>query len=530
MWPQKGKRFICLIILIIIFSWPYFLSGKQSNGTIRVYGEHDTLWHLSLISESANFWPLQSPGLAGMRLVNYHYLSDFTWGMISKFTGLSNLVVYFRIAPIISFGLLIIGVFALTEKLTTNKLSPYLAVLFTLCSGSAAYLIPFLTNSSPSWYPSSFGVDHFLDQSMNIHTILGYAVVVWGLFFLTKAFTKSSIKYQLASGICFGILFSLKSFFFIPVFVGLTLGLVIIAVKTKKYIFLPIVVSGSLAFVGWLVISSHSTMPLVFSPGWLSLKIIEEANRFRIETWLLRLQIYTEAHNYLRIAQIYFQATLICILGGFWLTLGGLAWILSKKHLVPKMQIVMTTICLFSITMPFLIVPTPDNFNTVQFFQPALLILSISLGIWLSYQRAYVTVLFVLGLFPTTAKTLLSENWYAGEENTLIISQAETEALAYLKNNTPRAAVVLAQSESATTLMKVPALAERRTWFTDEKSAQLIGGNYLPRLETQKWILENLSSQSLTENNISFVLLEKDQPTGTLQIVFENKDYVILSK
>lgn len=528
--PRRLINLVGVILLVGIVGWPYFISGVKTNGSLVINGGLDTLWHLSLIAESSHFWPLHYPGLPDTILFNYHYFSDFAWGMLSKITGLSNLTIYFRVAPIVSLVLAFIGIYKLAASLSTDKIAPYLSVIISVFSGSAAFLIPIFTGVQGAWYPSSFGPDHFLDQSTNIHTIFGYVGLVWGLYFLNLFFKTKQLKYQLLGGVIIGLLFSIKSFFFIPLFLGMATAFGIVALRNRKLFLLPIVISGIVAAIGWSVISNRSsTPPLVFAPGWLSLKVIEEPNRFPVNDWLLRLQVYSESNNWLRIIQIYLQATLIVIIGGAWLTLWGGAWIIEKSKYNHEIRWVMGVTVIFSFILPFLIVPNPDNFNTVQFFQPGLIILNMCLGLWLAKRRWYWTVLLIVLLTPTTLKDLTSPT----RNSSLVIDFPEVQALTYLRENTPLNAVVLAQPQSNTFLLKVPAIAERRAFASGEKSADLVGIDFL----TPKTQQENILGHALPlPKKVTHLLLEKDFSQlidwindKQVRLVFENSDYIIFA-
>lgn len=502
-------NFIGLVGLIVLIGWPYFVSGLQPDGSVIINGSLDALWHLSLIAESAKYWPLQFPGMHGVALTNYHFLSDLVWGLVSKISGLSNLTIYFRVAPIIAIGLVLTGVYKLAQSLSSSKSAPYWAVIFVVFSGSAAFFLP-------AGYASSFGPDHFLDQSINIHTLLGYAAMLWGLYF----WFKKEFKYQFVSGLILGTLFALKSFFFIPVVLGLAVSTGVIFLKSKQLKVIPLVLAGLIMVFAWSVIKGpSSTSPLVFSPGWLSLKVIEEPNRFYQPDWLLRLQVYRQAHNFLRIGQIYFQATLVSIIGGVWLLCLGFL----------EIPLTLGIICLISLLLPFGIVPNPDNFNAVQFFQPAIILLSISLGILVSKRPAYLGIVLLVFLMPTTFLELINPGHY----HDLTISPQETEGLLFIKTHTPQDAIILAQPDSHIDLLKIPAIGDRDTFVSGEKSADLIGADYTSR--------KNLQDQMLTHKiplplSISYVFMQKDFVSlpewlkdKSAEIVFENSKFIIFA-
>lgn len=92
----------------------------------------------------------------------------------------------------------------------------------------------------------------------------------------------------------------------------------------------------------------------------------------------------------------------------------------------------------------------------------------------------------------------------------LFIDGQEYQALNFLKNNSYPEEVVMDLVKSHQYYIIVPALAQRKTFFSDIKQADLFGVDYQKRLSLQGNFLEKKltkeeTSELLTENNISYV-------------------------
>jgi hypothetical protein len=82
------------LVAIITQGWGLLTSYRFTAAGLSFTLFHDPLWHLSLIHELAKTIPPTHPGMSGVPLVNYYYLSDLFLLLIhrlfSSLLGLST--------------------------------------------------------------------------------------------------------------------------------------------------------------------------------------------------------------------------------------------------------------------------------------------------------------------------------------------------------------------------------------------------------------------------------------------------------
>src|SRR3972149_4426630 len=125
-------------------------SGIYQNGDLVFWSAHghDASWHIALMEEIKKGYPFQNPSFSGEKLVNYHFFSDILPAMVSKYSPISNLNLYFRIFPFIYSLFLGGSVYFLTKKITNNFGSSIWATVFTYFAGSFGFVLTYLKNKT----------------------------------------------------------------------------------------------------------------------------------------------------------------------------------------------------------------------------------------------------------------------------------------------------------------------------------------------------------------------------------------------
>jgi hypothetical protein len=161
---------------------------------------------MALMEEIKKGYPFQNPIFSGTLLKNYHFFSDILPSMVSKYTGISNENLYFRIFPFFYSLFLGTSVFYLTKKLTKSFSASIWAVIFTYFAGSFGYLIG--KGESVFWatqIQSSSG-----NPPQIISNFLFLTAIYYVLVFLDQKVKKLQIKYFLISLILIGTISAFK--------------------------------------------------------------------------------------------------------------------------------------------------------------------------------------------------------------------------------------------------------------------------------------------------------------------------------
>ncbi len=502
----KARIIVLLFLLIfaVILTSPLLLSRLLPNGTMLINGSGDNLWHLSLAVETTKQIPPTFPLMSGIPLKNYHYFSDALWGTISLLSGIPIAITYFQIGSLSVTFLLVFLIFKLAQKFSLNDFWSVICVITTLFFGSAAFIKPLFIKGS-DWSGNAFILDQPYDQLINLHTGIGYILIILGTYLVLQWISSKSIKYGYLAAITLSLLFGVKIFFALPMVVAFGVVCLLQIEKNKyKNIFpaiLLIILSGIIFFsISDKTGFSHNA-PLTFRPGWLLTKMVEDPERFSLNGFYLKYLHYQSKNNWPRLAQMEMEKIFIYILGNFWIKLLGLIYLIKSFKRSFKENIFLGLCILVSLSLPLVITPQPDPFNAVQFGQVAVIFLGFLLGVFLAKNKYGLLLLFVLS--PLVIYSLGHDFFNSGKFHEYVIPKEEIMALDYLKINSGKDAIVMVDPIFDNKKTKVSALAERRTFFTGGIIPWLLGIDGTKRESVQESFFLSGTDVISIENIIS---------------------------
>lgn len=477
-------------------------SGLLKNGELIFWSAHahDGTWHIALMEEIKNGWPLQNPTFSGKRLVNYHFFSDILPAFFSKYIFLSNFDLYFRIFPFIYSILLGSTSYFLVKRLTNNFGASLWATIFTYFAGSFGYVIG--RGESVFWatQPQS--------SSGNPPQIISNVILLASFYFLHLFLTnKKSRKLFVVCVILFGSLVSFKVYAGIVLLVALGIGGVWQLIRERDFKLLMLCfLSGVLSLLLYLPNTKNSAGFLIYEPWWYIRTMIVEPSRLNLIDWELRRQTYIFEKNWKRVIYLEGLGFLIFFFGNIGMRLIGL-WDfvkLSKNSLKNYFNLVFVATIFLSIALPLLFLQKGVASNTSQFLQYFVLLFGILAGISTERltSRFKFLIPFVIFLMVPTQVQLLKD--FYGRPPFAKISSNEIEALNFIKKNTPKDTEILTPPYNPYLDLKqtsphiwdwfdtsyVAALSSRRTYMDDYEQLDIMGYDYNPRLETKKKIFE----------------------------------------
>lgn len=477
-----------LLFLFVIFasvtqSWNLLFSGWIREGRVYFSQFHDSLWHLALIKELARSFPPQHPGMAGIKLENYHYLSDIILSIVYQITGIPAETIYFNLAGPLVAVLFSFGIYKLANELVDSKTKAIIAIPFTVFAGSFAYFIPLFLGLDKQWFANSFMLDQPFDQLTNIHTVLGFGMFLFACFFLVKFIKEKNNKYALLSGLVFGLSTGVKAYAGVVAISGLVITLVIeLILKKNSRIWLPLTVSLVLFSIFTILSSATSKPQLELKPGWILTKMIEDPDRFYNEQWIQLSQHYQAAGNYFRIIELNLKKLLVYLIGNLGIRIIGLVYFLRKlikARNAKSYEIFLISAVIIALIIPIVFVQPISVYNTIQFSPYALILLSIFTLLWVfeqKYSAFLLAILFVLSI-PSTLQT-----FYFRFKPETSLSVSEYESLKHFASLPQSALVLVPPTSDHIYLMKIPGIGGRRTYFSGETFAALTDTNYQDRL------------------------------------------------
>jgi hypothetical protein len=540
----NSLELFALIVLVIIASitqsWHFLTTARLTESGIIFSQFHDSLWHLALIKELARSFPPQHPGLAGLPLKNYHFLSDLILMLTAKITTLSPETIYFHLAPPVVSALFSLSVFSLAKLLSRSNRIAITAIAFTIFGGSAAFLIPLLLGSGTPWFANSFMLDQPFDQLTNVHTVLGFSIFLFASSFLHRYLKEDKKSDALWSGLLFGLSTSVKAYAGAVAVAALLLTSAIeYTLKKRSKIFYPALIATSILISLTILTSSTQKPPLTFAPGWILKRMVEDSGRFYNEKLTQLDQHYQATRNIPRLIQINLEEIFLYVAGNLGTRLVAFIWIIKKLINIRRTMIIelfLISAIFISLGIPLVFVQPVSVYNTIQFSPYALMLLSILLVLWASERKNktfWFAVLFILTI-PTTVQTFALRHSQKEED----LSKTEYQALSLL-TNIPQDAVVFTLPESDHRhLMKVPGIGGRRAYFSGETFAVLTDTSYKERIREQEEFFTPETSKKKKEEilknaKITHIYSDSKQQTKNLKklekekfpihLIFENK-------
>lgn len=503
-------KIIILAALSLLLASPLLISVIQPDGSMIVNGSGDGLWHISLVSELKKQIPPTFPGMVDIQLKNYHYFSDFIWALISKVTGISSSVVYFQIGSVIVCLALVYTTFILAKYFTKSNFWSIVSVITALFLGSASFLKPFFIKGSQS-LGNNFMLDQPYDQLINLHTGVGFILIMGGTLLTFKWLSKGILKFGIWASFVFAILFGFKTFFAIPMALAFGTTCLLQIKKTKFKSLIPAAILVVLSLVIYLSISDKvgvgSGSPIKYRPGWLLTKMIEDNDRFNLDGYYLKQLHYESMGSQLRLVQMEVEKLFIFILGNYWIKLLGLFYLVRNFKKFPKENIFLSLCILFSVLLTLLIVPEPDPFNAIQFGQISVLFIGLLFGLFLfQINRKVLLIPLILFFGIIFYKDFFTQKRF----NEYIIPAEEVSALKFIKNNTSPTSVIMVDPIFNNKKMKVTAIGERRTFYTGENVTFILGIDDLTRKKAQSdFFAENAEKEDLkkivSDNKIDYI-------------------------
>lgn len=532
-------------------------SGRYQNGDIVFWSAHghDGAWHIALMEEIKKGYPFQNPSLAGEKLINYHFFSDILPAMVSKYTNISNLDLYFRIFPFFYSLFLGTSVYFLTKKITNSFTASIWATIFTYFAGSFGFVVTYLKNKSIGG-ESIFWATQPQSASGNPPQIISNFLVLTALYFLINFLQKRGDKATFA--ICvllFGTLSAFKIYAGVVLLAALGIAGVWQLIKDKSFrLLLLTCLSGALAAILYFPNTSGSTSFLIFEPWWYIRTMIVEPSRLNLIDWELRRQTYIYEHNWKRVIFLEGLGLLIFFFGNLGMRFVGLWDFLkqTKDSLKNYFNLVFILIILLSIVLPLLFLQKGVASNTSQFLQYLVLLMGILAGITtakITTKFKFLIPLIILLMIPTQAGLLYE--FYGSPQNPrpafTKISSYELEALKFVKENTrPKDTIITPPYNQYFSLgdeipniwdwfdtSYVSAFSSRRTYMDDYEQVDIMGYNYKPRFETKRIIFESKDVKEAKEafnktsaNILYFPKAERPQISPKdlgLNKIFENQ-------
>lgn len=514
------------VIGMILQGMVLFRSGIRTEDGLRFpeISYHDSIWHIYIIEELKTNFPPRHGGSAPALIKNYHFLSDLVIASIGKYLPVSTIEIYYRVYPMFVSLLLSASVFVFARKLSGSEAAANAAVFLALFSGNAAWFVHFFRG--PEFRPSanSFMLDPILDLMQNPHAVVVFPLMLAAIYGLLMAHGSYRLRWVALASIPMGVMIGFKAWGGLLMLGGMTVAALWSSLVKKVHSFwLGWLTAVALALIVFLpVFDAKSAAGMVFTPGWLLKRMVEDPDRYNMVQFFFLEQHYREKGNLARLIQINLTEFFIYLFGNLWIRVIGLftaaVWLIKTKSAA---AIFTVSVIAASLTLPVLFNQGRMSYDIIQFGPYGLLLLSIFTGITLvqgtrhlGKTRSFfvITGLLLLSV-PSNIGTVTNRTF----GKTFVISNAKLDAYRYIREHTdPESILLLYPSQHNIANAEVAAFTLRPTFFSGRTYARVTGENYEEREELlNDFFRSNADPQArnkLIQNySIDYILLPKEE-------------------
>lgn len=550
--PLLNRQLLLIVFLVIIGSGSWLLTSVK-NGLPTDYGfgywgphGHDSIWHLSLISELQRNPMPSNPVFAGESLKNYHYFYDLLLAKSGQIFALDSQDLLFRFFPLLISILCGLLMFRVVSNFKGFR-AGFFATFFLYFGGSFGWLVSYFRKGD-------FGGESMFWSQQAISTLINPPFAISILIFLAGLILfqkwerqkdqemRSTIPLIISLSLLWGILIEFKAYGGVLVLAALGLVALENIMIKKNFRYLAIFVLTSLiSAMVFLPNNIGSNSLFVFAPLWLISTMIEFPDRLG---WY-RLSLTLNSGVPVKVIPAYLLGIVIFIVGNLGSRIVGLVsikWLLQQRLLL--------YIFLLGLILPLLFIQKGTNWNVIQFFYYSIFIFNILAGISLATMSRIrigqgIVLLSLVLTIPTTLDTL---KHYLPQRPPAMLSNSEYQALGFLKTQ-PEGIVLTLPFDSSlrdkfteprplytyVTSAYVSAFSTHPTFVDDTINLEILGVDYKGRVSEQKDFanVSGLSKKILEDNHISYVYTLKmqdfkvDEGRMGLEKIFENREVEI---
>lgn len=464
-----------IILVTAINVFITFPSGTETRDGIRFAGVHlvDNTWHLALINSLQQQVPPLNPLYAGELIRNYHYLVDLQIATMSHLTHIPPPVIFFQLFGTLYIFLYCCLAYLLGKRIDGSRLTGIFAIMFLSLSSNWYYLAQIFYPGAYNW-PSVAWVDYFSSKSVNYPLLFSMVIMLAVFYFLTtvKEWSKSAI---IIISLLIVSLAGFKLHIAIVLISAISL-LAILKIRQDK-LFLKVFL---LSFLGFGLIAasmvSLDKKTLILSPLWYIRVMYEAVDRLNFVDWELKRQYLLKYPGYLGLLKLYIQGLGVFFLINLGPLLIGLVSLLMKQLRNSVITLLMLVVSFFSVIYTMLFIYSGTAIVTIQFFYPAIIMMSLLLLTVLNRILTQRRVLYVIvaiiiwiSLQPGVVYTLRTYSQYT------YVDPVTSEGLSFLsKQSTGTILTDRGLSEGSL----VPAYTNKSVFFTGEMILQTLLVDY----------------------------------------------------
>lgn len=519
--------FVCYTLTIVPSGQRYCFDGICGMYFWGAHG-HDAIWHLAIVATSFSQFPFIMPTFAGATLGGYNYFLDLVIFGVSKI-GISPLISYFKIIPIVWFGLFTFLLIKLSRKINKSSIFLFIYLLFVYFSGSFSYLITYIREKT-IWGSSGVLIMQPLLSLTNVQFAL--SILILTLIMVIIKDDRQSIRSLMLLGFLVAVNLALKFYGGVISLFVVSMYFVMMLIRTKKignllYGFLAMLVSvGVVLFVLYKPDSQTiAGSPLSWSPLSTVYPLIEDPNLlFKRDLVNARYFLEDSGKFSPRLILINLYIAGLFLVMNFGTRILGLFYVLYRiwKKKISQFEALMLLTVIFSMFLCMFFVQKGIWWNTVQFSYYAFFLSNLfvaeMLYVFIKKNRVFgILVLLIVFVFtiPNSIDVVRSFSQQPGHT---YLADDEIKALSFLKkqqNGVVYSPLPTANNQAITKQTPLYALGDnayitafsgKQSYIADEVQLELISVNYKKReAQSRDW-------NCLTVNRVDYLYEIKNNP------------------
>ncbi len=493
------------------------------NGRCGIYfwgaHEHDGVWHLALIESAFRTFPFTFPVLIGQALGGYNYFIDIVLYLLT-FLGLSASFLYFKVQPIVWFGVFSMLLYRAGRLVRTEKRYIRWLYFFVYFSTSFGMVIQWLKH-------------HTLSGSVGVPTMQGALSMtnpqfMWSLCILLGIWIIIQNRKQTKLlGLLVFIGLGLKFYFVIPALILISwhLGGLLVSKQVKNAAIIALSTSVGLACAYVMFYMGSAPGGLVWKPLEIPHQMIEDKNLW-YDQIMVQERYYIQQLGHVwspRLWWIEIRTIFLFILFNYGLRLVGVIGVAlmamlnvrnTRRFLPMIFAIIACTV------MPILFIQRGTWWNSIQFLYYGIFLSSILTAdfVWqITHRRnamwaVGIAIVCISLFFPTNAEIA---QLYSSRNNVRYIPDEEIQALEPLRALPYGVVLTQAFSPGETNILAdnydtayVSAYSGKPVYVADKAQLELLGTRYQKQLA----ILQKDPCSLLSEVKYVYIRLNtKDQ-------------------
>ncbi len=551
----------------------FFVGITTTNGISFCCTPPDSLYHIALTNELIKQVPPSEPGMAGVIVHNYHYMSNLVSADLIRVFNLPLISTQYQYLTLLLSLLLGLAPVAFGQLLKMKKSFLRFLVFFIYFSGDITFVLTFLNKGGFNFNVPT--LENSLWLWVSPPRVFAAVVFFAGMSLLYLWIREKKFILGILTAFVFASLVSFKIYDGIFMASGVAALFIYFLIKRQFRMIIPLLLTGILSLILYLPVNANSG-GLVFTGGWRFENFISQPHLNLVHFEMAR-EIYASHHNWFGVARFEIFFALLYIIFVFGTLLFGIFQTRKSLAYFPReINIFLIPAIIISTILGFFFIQTSGGANSSQFLITTEIVGSIytalACGYWidklnntLKYIAIVIVVLLTIPRVLDTAHVYISQI-YANTPN-IFVDTKQLQALTYIKNNSPKNAVILADNlkrpqvfvydKKLQKRIAIP-VYDPRTWtgnfsyylsFLSDRSlyidgdantnsiVQSHGVNTDKRIQIQKIILANRNSSQvndmLHQNNIGYIYLESTQPLAKhppkfLSVVFHNSEVSVL--